>query len=1131
MKYSLPLFLLLLSISNAFSEGTKQLRPTESDDGYINLMDTQNNLGEERTFALYSSTDDTRLNVRINDPANEIVCLGFKPDSDDDLYFRIKDPNGVVVFAETLISTNDGDPGLIEDYNQAVSGPITINTGGYLPIVFTPTAGLAGDYSLEFMDPDHNPPGQYEKRHLALFDVTVVDLSLNQAIDGRLWSKAWDITTTALSKPFSAAVFIYTNDGITTQVQFDQFEAWSFIIQSNSVGPGNSGNVEIDRQSIDGGALAPDYKIFLTSPDPFSFPESAVPTIVGVPAIDLCNSSDSYCIDINVSNPGIIEYVIDIDGGIGYDHTRDLKLTTAIEGGSNCLPWDGKDGLGNALTTNDSFNVILAYQAGVTHLFLHDAENNPNGFQVAHVSPDNGLGDPLQYFDDGDPAVGGVTNLEGCSMSCHLWDSNFGNNKTINTWWVTFFENDTLRDISLTQDFIASEVRLEVNSAVNCHGEGLILDASGTTGTGDNPIYDWYLNGFLVQSGLSYSPIEMDDSDSISVVVSSEEVCIQNDTAKFIVELPVPEQSLVGIEIVEPGKCIGDEIELKVGNTLNAGSNPVYNWFVDDEFHSSSSFLIGEFSLSGQIIKLIQDPLEVCLLPDSAEFTVILAENTTPTVSISTPILSFCEVANPTFEAAIFNAGSDWSIAWFLNEQLILDASDQTLSVVLDDKDIVSAVVTGSEECTTSDVANSNKLEIEVIEGLRPEVTIQSDKTQICPNEMVQFQFISISDTGDSPIFTWFLDDIEVGKGLTYSTSEIVDSARIYAAVEVSGGCVAASKAVSNEVIVKSVLQELPILTIPLVGSFCEDQNIDISIQTTGSINSNDVKWFSDGFQVEVGPSLSTSVLNNSVRIKAEVSFQTICLDTVLQSNEVPIEKIEIPEAGIVGDLLFCEGSMASLAGIDESIDVTYSWLFNGEDVGDNKTHDFYYSGIVTQIVTRDGSCSDSVTTAVLAVEVDVYAGADRVVELGDVAWLTGTGNGGHPQWYEGDFTDQLAQTYSIEVNPNNSTVYILKDQVAGCEAVDSLVVSVYTPIRLPNAITPNNDGEHDYWVIDPDQTHQLQVRIFNRWGNLVFETYDYKNDWNGTFNGKELPVATYYYKVDGRFLGKSYTGSVSIIR
>lgn len=73
------------------------------------------------------------------------------------------------------------------------------------------------------------------------------------------------------------------------------------------------------------------------------------------------------------------------------------------------------------------------------------------------------------------------------------------------------------------------------------------------------------------------------------------------------------------------------------------------------------------------------------------------------------------------------------------------------------------------------------------------------------------------------------------------------------------------------------------------------------------------------------------------------------------------------------------------------------------------------------------------------------------------------------------------------------------------------------------NEFSPNGDGVNDYFKIDcisryPNNT----LQVYNRWGNIVFQTRSYKNDWDGTPNGRamvqpedQLPVGTYYYVLD----------------
>jgi gliding motility-associated-like protein len=68
-------------------------------------------------------------------------------------------------------------------------------------------------------------------------------------------------------------------------------------------------------------------------------------------------------------------------------------------------------------------------------------------------------------------------------------------------------------------------------------------------------------------------------------------------------------------------------------------------------------------------------------------------------------------------------------------------------------------------------------------------------------------------------------------------------------------------------------------------------------------------------------------------------------------------------------------------------------------------------------------------------------------------------------------------------------------------------------PCFIPNVITPNGDGRNDYLRIPcVESQSDSQLKIFNRWGDLVYETDTYKNDWDGSYNGKTLPNGTYFY-------------------
>ena len=84
----------------------------------------------------------------------------------------------------------------------------------------------------------------------------------------------------------------------------------------------------------------------------------------------------------------------------------------------------------------------------------------------------------------------------------------------------------------------------------------------------------------------------------------------------------------------------------------------------------------------------------------------------------------------------------------------------------------------------------------------------------------------------------------------------------------------------------------------------------------------------------------------------------------------------------------------------------------------------------------------------------------------------------------------------------------------------------------IPSLFTPNGDGIHDDWEIDGLNAYpDIVVKVFNRWGQLLFESVGYADRWDGTHNGNELPEATYYYIIDLNNSDEPLNGTINIKR
>ena len=156
-----------------------------------------------------------------------------------------------------------------------------------------------------------------------------------------------------------------------------------------------------------------------------------------------------------------------------------------------------------------------------------------------------------------------------------------------------------------------------------------------------------------------------------------------------------------------------------------------------------------------------------------------------------------------------------------------------------------------------------------------------------------------------------------------------------------------------------------------------------------------------------------------------------------------------------------------------------------------------------------------------------VYEGHEGPIEIDNFFW----------EFNGSTYTSSKPKVSFSEDGMGIALLTVTNDQ--GCDTTyrDNITV-MPVKLKIPNIFTPNGDGYNDYFEIGYGEqgrpindlneyflSHKLVV--FNRWGKIVYESDDYKNDWDG---GK-LPDGTYFYVLDckGYTQNYNYKGSVMI--
>lgn len=219
----------------------------------------------------------------------------------------------------------------------------------------------------------------------------------------------------------------------------------------------------------------------------------------------------------------------------------------------------------------------------------------------------------------------------------------------------------------------------------------------------------------------------------------------------------------------------------------------------------------------------------------------------------------------------------------------------------------------------------------------------------------------------------------------------------------------------------------------------------------------------------------------------------------------------------------------------------TLSYLWNFDDGSDTITkspsHTFSKNGkyMIKMQAISNNNCIDEIKKEIeLFEKPEVNAGSDVSISKGYPAKLNAVGASSYEWIPTTDLSDP--NIFNPEALPNQNTTYIVKGtDDHGCVDYDTIQIFVENNYKLePNTvITPDNNGKNDTWSIKNIESYpNSSIYVFDRLGNEVFSSTEYKNDWNCTNKNKEaLPDGTYYYVIKVDQSTKVYKGALTILR
>ena len=170
-------------------------------------------------------------------------------------------------------------------------------------------------------------------------------------------------------------------------------------------------------------------------------------------------------------------------------------------------------------------------------------------------------------------------------------------------------------------------------------------------------------------------------------------------------------------------------------------------------------------------------------------------------------------------------------------------------------------------------------------------------------------------------------------------------------------------------------------------------------------------------------------------------------------------------------------------------------------------------------VVTSPDGCKDTVTLHVTVWPAGILFLPDSAITLyaGESYQLSPVTNCVSFTWFPPAGLD-AANIANPVATPDLSTRYLVTGMTEhGCVATDSIdvLVSGGSVIAVPNAFTPGESVNSILYLINKGVSSVNHFRIYNRWGNLVFETNDISKGWDGNFHGQPQPFGVYVYDIE----------------
>ncbi|GAB3881083.1 gliding motility-associated C-terminal domain-containing protein [Spirosoma agri] len=546
--------------------------------------------------------------------------------------------------------------------------------------------------------------------------------------------------------------------------------------------------------------------------------------------------------------------------------------------------------------------------------------------------------------------------------------------------------------------------------------------------------------------------------------------------------------------------CENGSVQLTAKTPLK---NVNYQWYLNDKPVNGATDSVLVSRQGGRYTVVVTSELSCPKSASASPVSVTVSPSPTVNLIVGSLSGSLCQGGALTLTAASSAVGA--TFRWQRDTTTITGAT----SAVYETNRAGSYVVT----VTDGNGCTGRSTPVPVTTNAPPDASILTAENTICSGGRLRLQ----ANTGSNLSYQWIRNGSPVSGAVSvaYDASE----AGVYTViVKAASSCTAISAPKSVSV------TSPPTVTITGPVQLCRNATVPLAANASGT--SLTYIWLLNGVTIPGATGVNVDAKSGG-NYQVKVTDPNQCSATSANWLLTEIDKVNVLIDSIPP---FCgtASTPVTLAGTPAG------GVFSGNGIVGSQfspalagvgAHDVVYT------VTGATTCQSGTTNRMIVVRAGptVNLPDELVIQPGGSVTLPGPASPTYQYSWSPSAGLNMSSVASPMASPDQTTLYRLVVQDSfGCTAQDSVRVVVVTQLYVPDAFTPNGDGQNDVWALrNLTQFKDVEVTILNRWGLVVFQSTGYDRP----FDGQGLPMGVYGYVITYDTPKKRLVGSVVLLR